>query len=70
MLEKNESKLALPFAAPAIATAPPRETADLYHLPPEDEDWNEHPEMGNIKEEMHYLHIRPDKGLGKRMTLH
>jgi hypothetical protein len=35
---------------PAIATVPPREIDDFFPPPPEEEDWNEHPEMGNIKE--------------------
>jgi hypothetical protein len=63
VLEETESKP--PLAAPPIATAPPRETSDLYP-PPEEEDWDKYPEMGNIKEEMHYLHIRPDKGLERK----
>jgi hypothetical protein len=63
--EETESKLP-PLTVPAIATAPPRETDDLFPPPPEEEDWNEHPERGNIEEEMHYLHIRPDKGLERK----
>jgi hypothetical protein len=46
--------------------APLRETADLYPPLPEDEDWNTYPKMGNIEKEMHYLHICPDKGLGRK----
>jgi hypothetical protein len=33
--EETENKLP-PLALPAIATAPPRETADLFTPPPED----------------------------------
>jgi hypothetical protein len=62
--EETKSKLLL--AAPAIATAPPRETADCFPPPPEEKDWNEHPERGNIEEEMRYLHIHPDKVLGRK----
>jgi hypothetical protein len=62
---ETESKL-LPLAAPAIAMAPPREIDDLYPPPPEDKDWDEHPEMGNIEEEVHYLYIHPDKGLERK----
>jgi hypothetical protein len=65
-LEESKSRPLL-LAAPAIAKAPLRETADLYPPPtPEDEDWNEHPEMGSIEEEMSYLHICPNKGLAKK----
>jgi hypothetical protein len=45
---------------------PTRETADLYSPLPEDKDWDEYPERGNIEEEMLYLHIHPDKGLGRK----
>jgi hypothetical protein len=54
------------LAAPAIALAPPREIDDLYLPLPENEDWDKYPEMGNIEEEMHYLHIHPDKGLERK----
>jgi hypothetical protein len=37
VLEETESK-PLPLAAPAIAMAPPRETADFFPPPPEEED--------------------------------
>jgi hypothetical protein len=50
VLEETESKLLL--AAQAIAKVPLRETADFFPPPPEEEDWNEHPERGNIEEEM------------------
>jgi hypothetical protein len=61
VLEETEIKPP-PLAAPAIATAPPRETADFFPPPPEEEDWNEHPDRGNNEEEMRYLHIHPNKG--------
>jgi hypothetical protein len=63
--EETESKPPL-LAALAIATAPPRETADLWPPLPEDEKWKEHPYRVNIEEEMCYLHIRPDMGLGRK----
>jgi hypothetical protein len=63
--EEAESKLP-PLAAPAIATAPPREIDDLYPTPPEEEDWDKYPDMGNIEEEMYDLHICPAKGLGRK----
>jgi hypothetical protein len=65
VLEETESKLPL-LVVPAIAMAPLSETADLYSPLPEGKEWEEHPEMGNIEEEMHYLHIRPNKGLGRK----
>jgi hypothetical protein len=65
MPEEMESKPLL-IAALAIATAPWRETDDLYPPPPEGKNWNEHSERGNIEEEMHYLHIHPNKGLGRK----
>jgi hypothetical protein len=68
VLEETESKLLL-LVAPAIAKAPLREIDDLYAPPPEDEDWNEHHERGNIEEEMHYLHICPKKGLERKNDL-
>jgi hypothetical protein len=64
--EETKSKLALPLSAPAIVTAPLRETADPYPPLPEDEDWDEYSEMGNIEGEIHYLHIYPDKGVRPR----
>jgi hypothetical protein len=63
--EETESKPP-PLAALAIAMAPLRETADLYPPSPEDEDWDKYPKMGNIEEEMHYLHICPDRGLERK----
>jgi hypothetical protein len=63
--EETENK-PLSLVAPAIAMAPPRETDDLCPPPPEDKDWNEHPERRNIKEEMSNLHMRPDKSLGRK----
>jgi hypothetical protein len=65
MLEETDSKLPL-LAVLTIAKVPLRETADLYPPPPENEDWDKYPEMGNIEEEMHYLHIHPDKGLERK----
>jgi hypothetical protein len=64
VLVETESKPLL--ASPAIATAPARETADFFPPSPEEKDWNEHPERGNIEEEMRYLHIHPNKGLGRK----
>jgi hypothetical protein len=61
VLEETENKLSL-LAVLAIAL----ETADLYSPPSEEEEWEEHPEMVNIKEEMRYLHIHPEKGLGRK----
>jgi hypothetical protein len=66
--EETKSKPLL-LAAPAIAMAPLRETANLYPPPPEDEDWDKYPEMENIKEEMHYLRICPNKILGRKNGL-
>jgi hypothetical protein len=63
--DETKNKLLL-LAVSAIAMALPRETADLYSPLPEDEDWDKYPKMGNIEEEMHYLHICPDKGLGRK----
>jgi hypothetical protein len=40
--QETESKPPL-LTALAIATAPPRETADFFLPPAEEEDWNEHP---------------------------
>jgi hypothetical protein len=65
VLEETESKPP-PLTALTIATAPPRETADLYPPPPEDEDWDKYSEVGDIEEEMCYVHIHPDKGLGRK----
>jgi hypothetical protein len=67
-LEETESKPPL-FVAPAIAMAPPRETDGLYPPPPKDKDWDEHLETGSTKEKMCYLHIHPDKGLGRKNGL-
>jgi hypothetical protein len=47
VLEETESKQ-LPLAELAIAMTPPREIDDLYPPPPEEEDWDKFPEMGNI----------------------
>jgi hypothetical protein len=58
VLEEIESKLP-PLAVPAIAMAPATETADIFPLLPEEDNWNEQPERGNIEEEMRYLHICP-----------
>jgi hypothetical protein len=63
--EETESKLLL-LAVLATAKTSPRETADFYSPLPENEDWDEHPERGNIKEEIHYLHICPKKGLERK----
>jgi hypothetical protein len=60
----EETKTKQPPLA-AIATAPLRET-DLYPPLPEDEEWEEHPNRVNTEEEMHYIHIHPDKGLGRK----
>jgi hypothetical protein len=65
MPEETKSTLLL-LAALAIAMAPLRETDDFYLPPPENEDWDEHLEKGNIEEEMHYLHIHPNKGLERK----
>jgi hypothetical protein len=62
--EKTESTPLL--AVLAIAKSPPGETVGLFPPPPEKEDWNEHSKRGNIEEEMHYLHIHPNKGLGRK----
>jgi hypothetical protein len=60
VLEETERKT-YQLVAQTVATAPPREIDDLYPPTSEDEDWDKYPEMGNIEEEMHYLHIRPEK---------
>jgi hypothetical protein len=65
VLEETQSKLP-PLIVPAIARDPPGETDYLYCPPPEDKDWNEHPERRIIEEEMSYLHMHSDKSLGRK----
>jgi hypothetical protein len=67
--EKTKNK-PLPLAVLTIAVAPLRETVDLYSPLPDHEDWDEHPEMGNIEEEMCYFIFIPTRAWEERMTLH